>query len=77
MKKEDLILFGVVALGVYMIIKTMGTRAAGAAPANNYNTQEIMRYNGWVYYTDGTSIGPDGKYYKSGDLIYDPKGMYQ
>jgi hypothetical protein len=27
---------------------------------------------GWKYYSDGTSIGPDGKYYHKGQQIYDP-----
>lgn len=27
---------------------------------------------GWKYYTDGTSISPDGKYYYQGDQVYDP-----
>lgn len=33
--------------------------------------------NGWQYFTDGTSIGPDGKYYYQGVQVYDPAGMYQ
>lgn len=27
---------------------------------------------GWKYYTDGTSISPEGKYYYQGDQVYDP-----
>lgn len=26
---------------------------------------------GWKYYSDGTSISPDGKYYYQGDMVYD------
>jgi hypothetical protein len=29
---------------------------------------------GWKYYTDGTSIGPDGKYYSGSNLTFDPMG---
>jgi hypothetical protein len=27
---------------------------------------------GWKYYENGTAISPDGKYYKEGQLVYDP-----
>ena len=27
---------------------------------------------GWKYYENGTAISPDGKYYKNGQLVYDP-----
>jgi hypothetical protein len=27
---------------------------------------------GWKYYENGTAISPDGKYYKDGQLVYDP-----
>jgi hypothetical protein len=27
---------------------------------------------GWRYFTDGTAISPDGKYYSGGSLVYDP-----
>lgn len=52
-------------------------------------TSLIQESDGWKYYTDGTAIGPDGKYYKGGQLIfspmpenldqplYDAMGMYQ
>lgn len=29
---------------------------------------------GWKYYTDGTAIGPDGKYYYKGELAWSPSG---
>ena len=28
---------------------------------------------GWKYYENGTAISPDGKYYKDGQLVYDPE----
>ena len=28
--------------------------------------------NGWRYFSDGTSIGPDGVYYYQGQQVYDP-----
>lgn len=27
---------------------------------------------GWKYYSDGTTISPDGKYYQDGRVVYDP-----
>lgn len=27
---------------------------------------------GWKYYDDGVSIGPDGKYYLNGNLVWSP-----
>jgi len=29
---------------------------------------------GWKYYTDGTAVSPDGKYYYNGELVSDPTG---
>jgi hypothetical protein len=29
---------------------------------------------GWKYYSDGTAIGPDGKYYYKGELAWSPEG---
>jgi hypothetical protein len=28
---------------------------------------------GWKYYENGTAVSPDGKYYKDGQLVYDPE----
>lgn len=30
---------------------------------------------GWKYYTDGTAISPDGKYYLNNQLVYDTKAL--
>ena len=30
---------------------------------------------GWKYYTDGTAISPDGKYFSNGNLIYDSNAL--
>lgn len=75
MKKEDMVLFAIVALGVFVLTKRAAA-AQPAAPANNYNTQEIMKSDGWTYYTDGTSIDPQGRYYYQGQFVYNPAGMY-
>lgn len=80
MTKDELIMIGMLAVGT-MILLPMMTRKATAAPAarptgNQYGASEIMRADGWTYYTDGTAIDPDGVYYYQGAQVYDPKGMY-
>lgn len=55
----------------------------GAMPSGyNYNgttqifntaTQGQEGY-GWQYFSDGTSIGPDGRYYYQGTEVYNPAG---
>ncbi len=81
MKNEDLIILGVSGLAVFLLARYLvsktGNPARSTTPPNNYNTTEIMRDNGWVYYSDGTVIGPDGKYYYQGQQVYDPRGMYK
>jgi hypothetical protein len=83
MKNEDLILLAAMALGVFVVIPAMlkksTAKPGGTDPASSsiYATREIMRADGWTYYTDGTSIDPNGRYYKGSDLVYDPRGMYQ
>jgi hypothetical protein len=78
MKKEDLILLGIVGVSVYAIVRmVMKKPGTASTPANNYNTTEITRNNGWSYYTDGTAIDPNGVYYYQGAQVYDPRGMYQ
>lgn len=81
MKKSDILLMGGVAVGIYLMLKIFGRKAGAAAQpqgvaAPGWATM-ITQADGWQYYSDGTSIGPDGKYYKGSDLIYDPAGMYQ
>lgn len=80
MTKDDLILIGMLAAGTMILLPLM-TRKATAAPAarptgNQYGAKEIMRAEGWTYYTDGTVIDPDGQYYSNGAVVYDPRGMY-
>lgn len=80
MKTSDLMLIGAVGAGIYLMLKIF-TRGAKAAPAQGVVAPDwvtmITQADGWQYFSDGTSIGPDGKYYKGADQIYDPAGMYQ
>jgi hypothetical protein len=81
-KTEDLILLGVVAMGVFVVMPALLKRRTAPAGivSNTYGAQEVMvsgNTNGWRYFTDGTSIDPNGRYYKGSELMYDPLGMYQ
>ncbi|MYM96238.1 hypothetical protein [Duganella vulcania] len=80
MKKEDLILLGMLAAGAVLLLPMFAKKANAATSSpstgNTYGASEIMRADGWTYYTDGTSIDPNGRYYSGTNLVYDPKGMY-
>ena len=85
MKQEDLILLAMLGAAALVLPKLFGAKPAQAAtPPRGTSSStlqpwvyEVARDNGWVYYSDGTAISPDGKYYKQGDLVYSPEGMYQ
>ncbi len=81
MNKTDILLIGGVAAGIYLMLKIFSRGTSKAAPGQSVTapgwSTMITQADGWQYYSDGTSIGPDGKYYKGSDLIYDPAGMYQ
>lgn len=85
MKADEIMLVGGALLALYVVTRPVIAGTSGgvagavqklreAAPA----TQEIFETNGstfdngWRYYTDGTAIGPDGKYYKEGALVWSP-----
>lgn len=86
MKLENIAIFGAVALGVYLIASKGlslfgGARAGvvtGAGPRpSTAGTREIITNAvpgspgyGWRYFTDGTSISPDGIYYRNGEQIW-------
>lgn len=82
MKKEDLILLGMLAAGAVLLLPLFAKKASaapstgGTPTGNTYGATEIMRADGWTYYTDGTSIDPNGRYYSGTTMVYDPKGMY-
>lgn len=37
-----------------------------------FDSKGLPFQNDWRYYTDGTSISPEGKYYKDGALVWSP-----
>lgn len=57
-----------------------GTRTTSAAPPtqtraiNNDDLPGQPGY-GWKYYSDGTSIAPDGSYYSGGNMVWAPDSV--
>lgn len=57
--------------------------ATGAARSSAINAPSLIANTAlpgqpgwaWQYFTDGTSIGPDGKYYSGSTEVYDPNGI--
>lgn len=82
MKKEDMFMLVGVAAVVFFGARYLAGRTKNPTAKNTgivppVWVSEVARADGWTYYSDGTSIGPDGKYYKGSDQVYDPAGMYQ
>lgn len=55
---------------------------SGSSQANSGATRQISNDDvpgqpgyGWRYYSDGTTIGPDGSYYSGGNLVYTPDSV--
>jgi hypothetical protein len=46
-----------------------------ASEIQNTATTPNQEGYGWRYFTDGTAISPDGKYYSGGSLVYDPSNQ--
>lgn len=81
--KADYIVLGLAGLAVWFIVKGQGTgqsafnlaanqMAAGLANASNDPAKLIQSYQGWQYFTDGTSISPEGSYFHNGVLVWSP-----
>lgn len=83
MKQTELIVLALAGLAVYMITKNK----AGAATGGNGALGTVASFtneifdsagkafsNGWRYFTDGTSIDPQGNYYSGGQLVYTAYG---
>lgn len=83
MKNTELIVLGLAGLAVWMITKKAGagtSQSNGALGTVAAFTNEIFDSagkafsNGWRYFSDGTSIDPQGNYYSGGQLVYTPYG---
>lgn len=85
MKSTNLIVLGLAGLAVYMIVKktpgglkgmlpgTGNGQGATAPTTEVFNASGLPWDNGWRYYSDGTAIDPQGRYYKNGSLIWSPQ----
>lgn len=91
MKSSDLILIAMAAGVLLFVVSKTGKTPLGAGgttpgstgiPANTGGVSEVMNpnggawSNGWQYFTDGTAISPDGKYYFQDKLVYDPAALF-
>ena len=86
MKTDTLLIIAAAGAGLYFIAKVArggalsgakpAPTATGAARANAITNTALPGQPGWAwqYFTDGTAIGPDGKYYSGGQEVYDPAG---
>jgi hypothetical protein len=76
MKNEEMIVLGLAALAVFFIMK--GGKVIPAYKIKDYaNSIGNPAINGdaaygWQYFTDGTAISPDGKYYHNGVEVWAP-----
>lgn len=77
-KQSDLIVLGLAAVAVYMIAKSQkstttassGLRGTAATVSEVLDSAGKAFANGWRYFTDGTSIDPQGNYYSGGQLVW-------
>ncbi|WP_317205568.1 hypothetical protein [Janthinobacterium sp.] len=75
MKNESMMLLAVaVAISLYMVKKAKAATPSTTAPTRTTEIIPNGDANGWRYFSDGTAIGPDGVYYKGGNVIYNPNG---
>ena len=65
----DLVLIGAGVFAAYAVVRVMRNKPGATSQAQPYATQ-ITKYDGWEYFTDGTTIAPNGDYYFQGALIW-------
>lgn len=75
MNAKDFLLIGAAAFAAYLLLAkksapTVATGSGGAQPAAGAKLTQV--YAGWQYFSDGTSISPDGRYFLGDTLIYTP-----
>ena len=77
MKNSEWAVLGLAGLAVWMIVRgrpaTARPNMSPTSRATEITAPGGGRYaNGWRYFSDGTSIGPDGAYYLNGVLVWRP-----
>lgn len=72
MRNEEIIVLALSGLALWLILqgKKNVVPAGGQGPA--YVTKAAPDYQGWQYFSDGTAISPDGRYFHNGDLVWAP-----
>lgn len=84
MKTDTLVIIAAAAVGLFFISKSVKAKGLGSGTILGQSNKVNAVSNsalpgdpgwGWSYFTDGTAIGPDGKYYFQGAEVYDPNGI--
>lgn len=75
MKQQDMIVLGLAAVAVYLIAQTKKTgNTAGQTVTDKvkeiFDSAGQAFGNGWRYFNDGTTIDPQGNYYKDGQMVW-------
>lgn len=68
MNLKDVVMFAGVALAAYWVLTRRDVAKAFATEIDNKALPGQVGY-GWRYFSDGTSIAPDGSYYHKGKQI--------
>lgn len=72
MRNEEYIVLGLAGLALWFIIKGRAANGTPATIATDFARKAAPDYQGWQYFTDGTSISPKGEYYHNGQLVWTP-----
>lgn len=68
--KKDFVILGLAAAAAWFILGKKGA-SSGTKEVFDASTNERFS-NGWRYFSDGTSIDPQGNYYSGNALIWSP-----
>lgn len=67
MNKEEMIKLALAGLALWFI-----TKGGKNWQAPDFVTKAAPNYMSWQFFTDGTSISPEGNYYHNGVKVYSP-----
>jgi len=81
MKTNDLITIAAAGVLSWIVIQILARKKTGQTGYAYSNPALSITNNadpgepgwGWSYFTDGTSIGPDGTYFKNGAKVWSPQ----
>lgn len=69
MKSDDLMVMAAAAVGVFLFYGWLDNKKTAGQVGYANPVTKIMDFGGWQYFSDGTSIGPDGAYYYQGKQV--------